>query len=287
MLRRTFAVFAFLILAQSISLAQREVTIRSYFDNSSYLGVQVQEITKENYSKYGLDSVKGVAVEEVVKDSPAAQAGIQPGDVIIRFNREEVTSVRKLRRLISEVAPDHQAKITVLRKGKEYEFNVTIGKKPGSRAENVKILMPKLPEKIEVPLPKIEIPYDEDSFLLFRSGSRRIGVEVMPLTKQLGEYFGVADGKGLLIIHVDVNSPAAVAGLRAGDVIVEVDGKQVSNLWDLSNAINSKNEGEVTIAIIRDRNRQVFTVNPEKIQQREFRFPDEFYNRRMQRKEIL
>ncbi|MFN3329701.1 MAG: PDZ domain-containing protein, partial [Pyrinomonadaceae bacterium] len=263
-MKKIFVLLVVLGLLNIASFAQ--VQIWSYFSDSGYLGVQVQEVTKENYSKYGLSSVQGVAVEEVIKDSPAAQAGIQAGDVIIRFNREEVTSVRKLRRLISEVAPDHQAKITVLRKGKEIEFTVTLGKKSEPQIENIRIPMPKLPERIEIP--PIEpplLPDYRDHVFVFRGANRRIGVEIMPLTKQLGEYFGVADGKGLLVTQVKPDSPAAKAGIRAGDVIVEVEGKQVSNFRDLVNAINSKDEGDVTITIVRDRNRQSFTLKPEKI----------------------
>src|SRR5687767_2952448 len=75
-----------------------------FFDgDGSYLGVQTEEVTKDNFAKYGLKEVRGVAVEKVMEGSPAEKAGIQIGDVIVRFNGEEVTSVRKLTRLLGEV----------------------------------------------------------------------------------------------------------------------------------------------------------------------------------------
>ena len=89
----------------------------SFEGNGSYLGVQTSEITKDNFSKYGLSDVRGVAVAKVVEGSPAAAAGLKDGDVIVRFNGDAVTSGRKLSRLVSEVSPDHQARLTVLRGG--------------------------------------------------------------------------------------------------------------------------------------------------------------------------
>ena len=101
----------------------------SFGGQGGYLGIHMSEITKENYSKYGLSSTRGVGVEKVLKDSAAEKAGLQKGDVIIGFNGEKVTSMRKLRRLISEVAPDHKISMTILRKGSEQELNATMGKR--------------------------------------------------------------------------------------------------------------------------------------------------------------
>src|ERR1041385_4011864 len=82
----------------------------SFGGDGSYLGVETQEITKENFAKFGLREVRGVAVDKVMENSPAAAAGLQAGDVIVRLNGEEITSARKLTRLIDEIDPDHLAK---------------------------------------------------------------------------------------------------------------------------------------------------------------------------------
>ena len=100
----------------------------------------------------------------------------------------------------------------------------------------------------------------------FFGSNRQIGVSVSSLTKQLGEYFGVSEGKGLLISSVRENSPAAKAGLKAGDIIVEADGKEVKNNMDLIRALNDKKDGAVQLTIVRDRNRQTIQVVPEKLQ---------------------
>jgi serine protease Do len=241
---------------------------------TSFLGVQMRDISKENMTQFNLREVRGVGVEKVSENSPAARAGLQNGDVILKFNGEDATSVRKLTRLISEVAPDHQAALTILRGGSEREIVVTLGKRPLPSFENGAFNLENLPPLAEMPeISRIPLPpnrqllplegADKNNFV-FRTGSnRQIGVGIVPLTKQLGEYFGVADGKGLLVSEVRDNSPSAKAGIKAGDVIVEIEGKSVNRSFDLVRAINEKKEGDIALTIIRDKNRQTLRVTPE------------------------
>jgi serine protease Do len=268
-------------------VAQALVYSDMFHGGGSYLGVQTQEVTRENFSKYGLNEVRGVAVEKVLENSPAAQAGLQDGDVIVRFEGEEITSTRKLNRLISEVAPDHKAKVVIARGGSEREFTVTMGKRPTPKFfENGTFEMPAMPPlgefKMQIP-PRGEwkVPIaprgnferlknfppmkpGEPGVFVFSGSDRQIGVSVTSVTKQLGEYFGIgSEGKGLLINNVRADSPAAKAGLKAGDVIVEVEGKEVKGMGDFVRIVNEKKEGDVTLTIIRDRNRQTVRVTPE------------------------
>lgn len=232
----------------------------------SFLGVEPQEVTKENFNKFGLSNVRGVAVEKVVENSPAAKAGLQAGDVIIKFNGDEVTSVRKLSRLIGEVAPDHQAALTILRGGSESEITVTMGKREAQFYNgNFNMKMPEMPKTPQVQLTTPGFVWKNDGQTLYFGASRQIGVSTAPLTKQLGDYFGVAEGKGVLITNVREDSPAAKAGLKAGDIIVEVEGKEVKNGVDLIQNIAEKKEGDVTLTIIRDKNRQTVRVTPEEV----------------------
>jgi serine protease Do len=246
--------------------------------DGGYLGVQTRDVSSENYASFGLSAVRGVAVEEVIEGSPAAAAGLQKGDVILRFNGEDVTSARKLTRLVSEVAPDHNVAMTVFRSGSEREVTVTIGKRPAPKFENGAFSMsiPKIPEIPGTPgvpamppmgdLPGIfAAPRGDggDVFVWRSGGSRQIGVGVTPLTKQLADHFGVANG--VMINNVREDSPAARAGLRAGDIIVEVDGKEVKGDFDLIRAISEKKEGDVSLTIVRDGNRQSVTVTPEAV----------------------
>ncbi|MEP7214026.1 MAG: PDZ domain-containing protein, partial [Acidobacteriota bacterium] len=255
--------------------------------DGGYLGVQTEEITKDNLGKYGLREVRGVGVGEVTAGSPAQVAGLQTGDVIVNFNGEEVTSVRKLTRLLSEVAPEHQSKLTVLRNGESRDLTVTLGKRPMPKFEDGGFAlppagrsgrlivpptgaMPTLPPMAELPQiqampPMPQMPGGGDNFFVFRGfgSGRQIGANTRPLTKQLAEHFGVTGG--VLVDQVREDSPAAKAGLKAGDIIVEIDGKEVTGNIDIARAIAAKKSGDVELTIVRDRNRQTIRVTPETV----------------------
>ena len=277
MLRKLFVFILLSLSTCALAFAQQAPTetkksaeayralITGFPGGGSYLGVQTRDVSKENMAQFGLREVRGVAIEKVSENSPAEAAGLMNGDVIVKFNGEEVTSVRKLTRLINEVAPDHRAKITVLRGGAERDFDVTLGKRetPQFFDGNFKVEnLPPIPA-----MPKGDFPAlkegDPRGFLWTAGANRQIGIGVASLTKQLGDYFGVEEGKGLLINSVRENSPAAKAGLRAGDIIIEVEGKEVKNNLDLIRAINEKKEGDISLTIVRDRNRQTISVTPE------------------------
>jgi C-terminal processing protease CtpA/Prc len=115
--------------------------------------------------------------------------------------------------------------------------------------------MPPLPPSFE---------FEKDGNVMFFGSNRHIGITVTSLTEQLGDYFGAQKGKGVLISSVRENSPAGKAGLQAGDVVVEVDGKEVKGAFDLTRLINEKKEGAVNLTVIRNRSRINVSVEPEK-----------------------
>ena len=92
----------------------------------------------------------------------------------------------------------------------------------------------------------------------------RLGITIEPLTGQLAEYFGVKSGRGILVTEVNANWPAAKGGLKAGDVITAIDGKKIENIETLVEAITEKEEGPITLTILRDRTEQTVTVTLEK-----------------------
>jgi membrane-associated protease RseP (regulator of RpoE activity) len=102
------------------------------------------------------------------------------------------------------------------------------------------------------------------NFALAFSAGRRIGVTTTPLTDQLADYFGVSREGGVLVTSVTENSPAAKAGLKAGDIITEVDGERIKSAGDVTRLVSRKDEGDVTLTITRERNRRTFKVTPEK-----------------------
>ena len=242
-------------------------------DGGSFLGVYAEDISRENMGRYNMREVRGTAITNVVKDSPAEKAGLRKDDVILKFDGESVTSVRKLNRLVSEVAPDQTARLTISRAGSEQEVSVTIAKRKddalthvqafGNLGEGFKGL-----EGLKELGPGAHVwkwEGDGDGPMLAFGNSRRIGVSTTTLTKQLADYFGIADGKGVLVTSVAEDSAAAKAGIKAGDVITAVDGEKVEDSGDLARGINKKKDGDVTLTVVRNKNQRNVTLTPKQV----------------------
>jgi len=200
----------------------------------------------------------------------------------VRFDGEAVTSVRKLTRLITESSPEHTARITVLRGGSEQEISATLARRerlaPAVASDMIGRFdldeVKRLGEDWAKSGEEWKLKADEwgkglkgfqgDGSGLFVLGSRRIGVTTAPLGKQLADYFGVSHG--VLINSVEQGSPADKAGLKAGDVVTEVEGKQIEDATDLVRALGAKEEGEVTLTVVRDKQKRTVRVTPEKRQ---------------------
>ena len=278
-----------------------------FIEGGSFLGVYAEDVNRENMSRYGLREARGVGITQVVKDSPAEKAGLKKDDVILRFEGDSVTSVRKLNRLVAEVAPDQNVRLGISRGGSEQEVSVTIGKRDQSLnafnrlgglhdlrgidgfkgleglqkldgfkgLEDWKDLGPGAKVwKWEGQGP------GNDGFVFALGNNRRVGVSTVQLTKQLADYFGIADGKGVLVTAVTDGSPAAKAGLKAGDVITTVDGEMIEGPGDLSRAINKNKDGDVTVVIVRDKKQRTIKVTPEKAQSQVIR-PGRIANQRI------
>lgn len=238
-------------------------------DGNGFLGVHAEDINQENLGRYGLRDARGVGITEIVKDSPAEKAGLRKGDVILRFDGESVTSVRKLTRLVSEVAPDQSVSFRISRGGSEQDLSVTIGKRKNlantfeglQDLQGLKGLM-----NGDSKVWKLEVPRGGNDwpFVYSFGNNRRIGVSTTTLTKQLADFFGVADGKGVLVTSVEADSPAAKAGIRAGDVITAIDGEKVEGAGDLSRGINKQKDGEVSLTIVRDKSSRTIKLTPTK-----------------------
>ena len=249
-------------------------------DGGSFLGVYAEDISRENMARYNLREVRGTGITNIVKDSPAEKAGLRKDDVILKFDGETVTSVRKLNRLVSEVAPDQTARLTISRGGSEQEVAVTIAKRKDSdaltRVQAFGQGFGKLDgfkglegfKNLEGLKPGAQVwkwEGDGDGLVMAFGNNRRIGVSTTTLTKQLADYFGIVDGKGVLVTSVADDSAAAKAGIKAGDIITAIDGEKIEDSGDLARGINKKKDGDVTLTVIRNKNQRNITVTPKTV----------------------
>ncbi|HOG28016.1 MAG TPA: PDZ domain-containing protein [Vicinamibacterales bacterium] len=253
------------------------------------LGVQIRDVTADDVAKLKLPAQAGAVVEEVTKDSAAEKAGVKAGDVVVQYDGETVRSARQFTRLVRESVPDRTVKVVVLRDGRRVELNAApaasaepfgirideeklrdVEKKLGAAAERLQRFRferrPPAPDpdspggrvfrwRQPAPTPApgggmLDWLLQGGGSWMFAPGRGRLGVTVQELTPDLADYFGVKDG--LLVNSVQNDSPAARAGIRAGDVIQSVDGKAVTTANQLIGELADKN-GDVTIGLMRDR----------------------------------
>ena len=204
------------------------------------------------------DTASGVRIQDVDPESPASRAGLQSGDVIVEVDGERVRSARQFSRLIQESPEGRSVPLTVLRDGQRQALAVT----PESRRGTFNFDADRIGRQVERSLRDLEprlrefrfdgpFDFDLDALPRMTSPRGRLGVQLNELTPELAEYFGAKNG-GVLIARVTPDSPAAKAGLRAGDVITSVDGGNVRDTDDLVDELRGK-DGEVKIGIVRDK----------------------------------
>lgn len=238
----------------------------SFSSEGGYLGISPENIDKENMSQFGLSAPRGVGISSVSQGSPAERAGLKKGDVILQFDNEPVTSSRKLLRLIGESAPEQTVRLTISRDNSEQQVTVTLGQREDGARTYRTLVTPRGERGDLLRQPRVPQVWNESpGFYAYGLGNnRRVGVTTTPLTKQLADFFGVSSGQGLLVTSISENSPASKAGLRAGDVITEMNGEKLDSADDFVRALNRKDEGEVTLTIIRDKSQRTIKVMPER-----------------------
>lgn len=222
-------------------------------DGSGWLGVQLEDVTAENKSQYKLNEEMGVIVKEVEKDSPAERAGLREKDVIISYAGQPVFSAKQFARLVRETPTGRTVVLGILRDGAQQTLQVKIEERSGDGM---------FPRHVEVFPEGKEFKFPGGGWSWEFSDRPRLGVNIEDLTGQMAEFFGVKGG--VLITAVREGSPAAKAGLKAGDVITAVDNKSIDGSRDLSSALRKKSDGEqVTLSIVRDKRPMTITLQLE------------------------
>jgi serine protease Do len=196
-----------------------------------YLGVTIQPVDEDIAKSLGLESESGALVASVAKGGPAEHAGIEPGDVILKIDGDDIAQMKELTRKVAALAPGTDAKVEVLRNGQRRTLSVRVGESP-AEPENVRA----------------------------ESGApaNGLGLRLAELTPELRGRFGVPeDVSGALVVGVDAGSSAAEKGLQPGDVIVSVGQRPVASLADAKQEIEREKSGErgsVLLRVLRDGN---------------------------------
>jgi serine protease Do len=259
------AVLVALVLAaagiwQTTVRAQR-ADILTLVGPGSTIGVTVREVTQDDANTAKLAQPAGVYVESVRPETAAARAGFQAGDIILDFNGERIVSVRQFTRVVQESPPRREVDAVVVRGTARQTLKVVPETgRAVTRAPQLRRLDPEpraLPRDFTLNL--------NPNVLRFRdrlvSGAPVLGADVMPLGSQLAEYFGV--NGGTLVTEVQSGTPAEAAGLKAGDVITAINGRQVTGAADLRDELRrAAPAGGHTLTVTRDRKALVLKASP-------------------------
>jgi serine protease Do len=208
-----------------------------------WLGVSIQEVTSDLAEEFGVKDLKGALISGVMKGSPAEKAGIRQGDVILQYNGKSVEDTGHLRNMVSQTPLGSVVKIRLLRKKKEIEVEAVVAEQPKKLAEAAQ---------------EEEQAADDENAAL-------AGLTVRELTPDLARRFGIAQGeKGVVIVRIEQNSRAFEAGMRPGDLILQIDQKDITTIEDYRKAVARITAKDRILLLIRRKSEDLFvTIKPQ------------------------
>ena len=230
----------------------------------SYLGVDTDDITSDRVGALHLKEERGVEVTMVDQDAPAAKAGLKEHDVILSINDQPVQSVEQLRRLIREIPAGRTIAIGISRDGQPMTVKAQLAdrNKMGNMDHAFNFAIPPIPP-VNIPaihIPPINMPEMDVANVVVIHSPVRSGLMIENLTPQLGEFFGVKSGNGVLVRSVERGSRGENAGFHAGDVIVKINGSAVNDCSDFTRLLRKGADNKASVTVLRDKREQNLTL---------------------------
>lgn len=258
-------------------------------DSSSrrgYLGVSCQRLRANLREVLEVpEGVRGILISDVVEDSPADKAGLRNRDIVLKMDGKPIEDERDFTSMIRKAGSGTDITLTVWRAGQTLDLHPTLASAPREhrdyswswssdedddgdaprrhRAWSMAPMPPMPPMNIEVPdLPDLsDLSELKGLALAMNAGRGRLGVQLQELTPEIAPFFGAPSDKGVLVWKVMEDSPAAAAGIKAGDVIVEIEGKKVADTEDLHEALSDSDSGDkVAVTLLRRGQSQSLTA---------------------------
>lgn len=212
-----------------------------------WLGVSIQEVTSDLAEEFGVKDLKGALVSGVIKGSPADKAGIRQGDVILQYNGKVVEDTGHLRNMVSQTLINTTVKVKLYRDKKEIEVEVVIAELPKKLAE-------------------VSSQEEESEGNQGHEGSGALaGLVVRELTADFARRFGLDDSEqGVVVVKVETGSRIYEAGIRPGDVILQINQKNISSLEEYRKAASKLKAKERTLLLVRRKGQDLFVpIRPE------------------------
>ncbi len=240
----------------------------SRLQGQGYLGIDIRDISDSEAGALRLKDSRGAEIIMVDHDGPAGKAGLREHDVVLSVNGTLIEGEEDLRKLLRELQPGRPISMVVCRSGAEQTVNAVMA----NRAELERQAWEQhwtVPEPVReegiaaAPAAKSSFGHGFMSGHLLPMAPAYTGATVDVLGVQLAGFFGVKDGKGLLVHAVDENSPAALAGLHAGDVVTRVNGDHIGTKSEWNRALHDSKGHPVSLLVVRDRHEMTLTMVPD------------------------
>jgi serine protease Do len=196
-----------------------------------YLGVNIQSITPELAKALGVEDRKGALVADITPGSPAEKGGLKRGDIIVAYEGKDVTDHHVLPAMVAATPVDEKVTVTVLRDGKQRKLSVTVGKLPSDSARLEKTAQPT---------------------------KGRWGLQLHDLSPQIADQFRLQADQGVVVVGVEPGSPAHEAGIRQGDVIVEVNRQPVNSVKEVKENIDKTKDEDHLLLLVQRQNGKMY-----------------------------
>ncbi len=240
-----------------------EIKVKKTKHSGAYMGIYMGELSKTLIKKYDYPKKNGVLIERVVNDSPAEEAGLEADDIIYLFNGKKVGCPMRLISLVRDRKPGDKVTVVAYRNGRKKEIDVTLGEQTGEfysvdwdeigeHARDIGRAAGKLGKSVS---------YFVRSSINVKG---RLGVQIADLDEDLAGYFDVRENEGVLVLQVLEDSPAEEAGIKSGDIIVSIEGEEVSDVNDVIDELSDCDEDEkVEVQIMRKGKKMSFDLELE------------------------
>lgn len=205
----------------------------------AYLGIHISDLDESDIKISGIPY--GVIVNSVIDDSPAEKAGLKEYDIIQAFNNQKIEDTDVLYDMVKETEPGTKVSLTFLRQGEKKSTEVTMGKRRTYKNYLYS-----------------SHPLHKNIFMFM---GFNLGIHLQGISAELGEYFGVREEEGVLVLSVSEESPAEKAGMKAGDVIIQIGDEKIKDPEDVLDSISDYDEDEtINITIIRHKKQMSLQV---------------------------
>jgi serine protease Do len=223
--------------------------------------VRLDEVDTQAVGRLKLPEERGALVRKVEGGGPAEKAGLEVDDVIVRYQGESVESAAQLAREVRETPAGRKVSLEIVRKGATQKLAVVLGQRSGiPEAEPFHLEMPEMGQGMrhfDMPgMPEMPGMGPGRGFqwkMGVPGGPRKLGIEFQPISGQLAKYFKLTADEGILVTSVDEGGPAAKAGVKAGDVLLKLAGKEIEDGSDVHGALANAEPGqEIPLTVLRD-----------------------------------